>query len=154
MSASSSNALFANRSASLSLPSRGLPVRSSRLPHTDTVEPTAVSRRRPAREIDVDVFVAIVILTAVLALALTRALRARRGHRTDQQGMDPGVTLSVLPGRLAIVTLDAEPDRSAAAAHLVDQAVRDAFTLEGVDEVEVRRTDGELLERRLRPAPG
>jgi hypothetical protein len=68
--------------------------------------------------------------------------------------MDPGVTLSVLPGRLAIVTLDAEPDRSAAAAHLVDQAVRDAFTLEGVDEVEVRRTDGELLERRLRPAPG
>ena len=101
-----------------------------------------------------DVFVAIVVLTAVLALALTRALRARRGHRTDQPGMDPGVTLSVLPGRLAVVTLDAERDRSAEAAHLVEQAVRDAFTLDGVDDVEVRRTDGELLERRLRPTPG
>jgi hypothetical protein len=127
MSASSSNALFANR---------------------------LISPPASQREIDVDVLVAIVVLTAVLALALTRALRGRRGHPADQPGMDPSVTLSVLPRRRAVVTLDAEPDRSPAAADLVDQAVRDAFTLDGVDDVEVRRADGELLERRLRPEPG
>jgi hypothetical protein len=42
---------------------------------------------------------------------------------------------------------------SPAPADLVDQAVEDAFLFDGVDGVEVRRTDGELLERRLRPTP-
>ena len=100
-----------------------------------------------------DVIVAIAVLAAILALALAHALRALRGHGTDLPGKEPGVTLSVLPGRRAVVTLDAERGRSSGAAHLVDQAVRDAFTLDGVDGVEVRRADGELLERRLRPTP-
>jgi hypothetical protein len=51
------------------------------------------------------------------------------------------------------VTIDAQPERSPGAAHLVDQAVQDAFTFDGVDGVEVRRADGELLERRQRPTP-
>ena len=98
-----------------------------------------------------DVIVAIAVLAVVLAITSTRTLRGLRRHRTDQPGKEPGVTLSVLPGRRAVVTLDAERDRSSAAAHLVDQAVRDAFTLDGIGSVEVRRADGELLERRLRP---
>ena len=51
------------------------------------------------------------------------------------------------------MTVDVEPECSPGAAHLVDQAVQDAFTFDGVDGVEVRRADGELLERRLRPTP-
>ena len=100
-----------------------------------------------------DVIVFIAILAAVLGLAFTRALRGRRGPRTGQPGDEPGVTLAVLPGRRAVVTVDAEPERSPGAADLVDQAVQDAFTFDGVDGVEVRRADGELLERRLRPTP-
>jgi hypothetical protein len=105
------------------------------------------------RETDVDVIVAFAVLAVVLAITSTRTLRGLRRHRTDQRAKEPGVTLSVLPGRWAVVTLDVERDRSSAAAHLVDQAVRDAFTLDGIGSVEVRRADGELLERRLRPTP-
>jgi hypothetical protein len=49
------------------------------------------------------------------------------------------------------VTVDVNPEHSPGAAHLVDQAIKDAFTFDGVDGIEVRRADGELLERRLRP---
>ena len=100
-----------------------------------------------------DVIVPITILAAVLGLAVTRALRGLRGPRTDQPGTEPGVVLAVLPGRRAVVTVDADPERSLGAAHLVDQAVQDAFAFDGVDRVEVRGADGELLERRLRPTP-
>ena len=51
------------------------------------------------------------------------------------------------------MTVDAEPERSPGAAYLVNQAVQDAFTFDGVDRVEVRKAGGELLERRLRPIP-
>jgi hypothetical protein len=51
------------------------------------------------------------------------------------------------------VTVDEDPERSPAAAHLVDRAIKDAFTFDGVDGIEVRKADGELLERRLRPTP-
>jgi hypothetical protein len=102
----------------------------------------------------VDVIVPLAILVALLGLAATRALRRRRGPRTDQAAEEPSVTLSVLPGPRAVVTVDTEPARSPGAAHLVDQAVRDAFTFDGVDGVEVRRADGELLELRLRPTHG
>jgi hypothetical protein len=101
----------------------------------------------------VDAIVALALLAAVLALALAHALRRQRGHATDQPGQEPTVTLAVLPGRRAVVTVDADPARSPGAADLVDQAVEDAFVFDGVDGVEVRRTDGELLERRLRPTP-
>ena len=101
-----------------------------------------------------DVIVAIALLAAVLALALTHGLRGQRGHAADQPGQEPAVTLSVLPGRRAVVTVDAKGDRSAGTAHLVDHAVRHAFTLDGIDGVEVRQADGELLERRLRPTLG
>jgi hypothetical protein len=101
----------------------------------------------------VDVIVPLALLAAVLGLAFTRALRGLRGPGTDQPGNEPGVTLVVLPGRRAVVTVVAPPERSPGAAHLVDEAVRDAFTFDSVDGVEVRRADGELLERRLRPIP-
>jgi hypothetical protein len=102
----------------------------------------------------VEVIVALALLAAVLALALTHALRGQREHAADQPGEEPAVTLSVLPGRRAVVTLDAKGDRSSGTAHLVDHAARHAFTLDGIDVVEVRRADGELLERRLRPTFG
>jgi len=51
------------------------------------------------------------------------------------------------------VTVDVNPEHSPGVAHLVDQAVKDAFTFDDVDGVEVRKADGELLERRLRPTP-
>ena len=97
-----------------------------------------------------DVIVLIAILAAVLGFAFTRALRGLPGTRPDQPGNEPSVTLTVLPGRRAVVTVDVEPERSPGAAYLVDQAVHDALTFNGVDGVEVRRADGELLERRLR----
>jgi hypothetical protein len=101
----------------------------------------------------VDVIVPLAFLAAVLGFAFTRALRGPREPRSDRTGNEPAVTLAVLPGRRAVVTVDAEPERSSGAAHLVDQAVQDAFTFDGVDGVEVRGADGELLERRLRPTP-
>jgi len=102
-------------------------------------------------DVDVDVVVPIAILASALALAFTRALRGLREPRTDQSPEEPVVTLAVLPGRRAVVTVDANGDRSAGAADLVDHAVRHAFTLNGIDSVEVRQADGELLERRVRP---
>ena len=101
-----------------------------------------------------DVIVAIALLAAVLALALAHAFRGQRRHAADQPGTEPAVTLSVLPGRRAVVTVDAKGDHSSGTAHLVDHAVRHAFTLDGIDSVEVRQADGELLERRLRPTLG
>ena len=98
-----------------------------------------------------DVIIPVTVLAVVLGLAFTRALRDRRAARTDHSGDGPSVTLSVLPGRKAVVTVEADPARSPGAAHLVDQAVRDAFAFDGVDGVEVRSAHGELLERRLRP---
>ena len=102
---------------------------------------------------DVDMVVPIAILAALLALAFTRALRGLREPRTDQSGYEPGVTLAVLPGRRAVVTIDAEPERASGVADLVDEAVRDAFRFDSVDGVEVRGAGGELLEWRLRPTP-
>ena len=60
-----------------------------------------------------DVIVAIALLAAVLALALTHAFRGQRRHAADQPGQEPAVTLSVLPGRRAVVTVDAKGDRLA-----------------------------------------
>jgi len=99
----------------------------------------------------VNVLVPSAILAGVIGFTFTRALQGLRGPSPDQAGDEPGVTLAVLPGRSAVVTVDAEPQRSPGVACLVDQAVRDAFAFDGVDDVEVRRADGELLERRRRP---
>jgi hypothetical protein len=112
-----------------------------------------VTHRQPSKEIDVDVILPLAILAAILGLAFARAFRGLRG-RLAQAADEPHVTLSVLPGHRAVVTVDTESARCASAAHLVDQAVQDALTFDGVDGVEVRRTDGELLELRLRPTPG
>ena len=101
-----------------------------------------------------DVIVASALLAAVLALALTYALRRQRGHAPDQPGQESTVTLAVIPGRRAVVTVDAEGERSAGTAYLVDHAVCHAFTLDGIDVVEVRQARGEILERRLRPTLG
>ena len=102
---------------------------------------------------DVDVLVPLALLAALLSPAFTRVLRRLRESRTDQPGDEPSVTLAVLPGRRAVVTVDAEPEGASGVADLVDWAVQDAFMFDGVDRVEVRRADGELLERRLRPTP-
>jgi hypothetical protein len=102
---------------------------------------------------NVDVLVPLALLAAVLSPVFTRALRGLREPRIDQSGDEPRVTLAVLPGRRAVVTVDAEPEPASGVADLVDEAVREALTLDGVDRVEVRRADGELLERRLKPTP-
>jgi hypothetical protein len=99
----------------------------------------------------VDVIVPLALLAAVLGFAFTRALRGLQKPAADQPGNEPGVTLAVLPGRRAVVTVDAQPECSRGAAYLVEEAVRDAFMFDSVDRVEVRGAGGELLERRLRP---
>jgi hypothetical protein len=92
-----------------------------------------------------DGVVGISLLTGMVILAMTRT-RLRRA-RIDQAAQASDVLLSVLPDRTAVVTLDVKSDASSAAvAWLVDEAVRDAFDLD-VDGVEVRRSDGKLLDR-------
>ena len=58
---------------------------------------------------------------------------------------DVGVTLSVLPGRTAVVSLDQGADPA-----LLEQAVTEALTFGTVDVVEIRHRDGQLLDRRSR----
>ena len=98
-----------------------------------------------------NVLVPLAILASLLGFTFIRAVQGLRETSRDHPGDEAGVTLAVLPGGSAVVTVDAEPQRSPAVAHLVDQAIHDAFTFDGVDGVEVRRAGGELLERRLRP---
>jgi hypothetical protein len=103
----------------------------------------------------VNVLVAILLLLVAAVLAISRSSRSLHRRRTSQPRHEPSVTLSVLPGGRAVVTLDAEGDESATAlAHLVDPAVGDAFALASVETVEVRRRDGTLVDRRSRPALG
>jgi hypothetical protein len=87
---------------------------------------------------------------------MIRVRSRRREKLIDQAPQAPGVLLSVLPDRTAVVTVAVKADASsdAAVARLVDQAVRDAFALGGVDDVEVRRSDGQLLDRPRRPVAG
>lgn len=101
-----------------------------------------------------DSIVPITILATLLGFAFARALRSVRVASTDQPGSEPGVTLAVFPGRTAVVTVDAEAERSPGAADLVDQAIHDAFAFDGVDRVEVRSADGELIECRPRRTVG
>jgi len=93
--------------------------------------------------------VGIALLTGMVILAMTR-IRLRPAN-IDQAPQASSVLLSVRPDRTAVVTLNVKSDPSSAAvAWLVDEAVRDAFDL-GVDGVEVRRSDGKLLDRPRRP---
>lgn len=93
----------------------------------------------------------VVIGLAAAAVAVVRLVSVRRLETGRPLPPEMSVTLSVLPSRTAVVMLDAGPDAPASAvAGLVDQAVRDAFVLDAVDVVEVRRRDGELVERRSR----
>src|SRR5690348_10322939 len=92
------------------------------------------------KDIDMDVIVAIALLTAMVILAMTRARRRYRANRIDQAPPAPSVLLSVLPDRTALVTVDVRSDASSpAVAELVDAAVRHAFGLASVENVEVRR---------------
>jgi hypothetical protein len=96
-----------------------------------------------------NVIVAIALLTAMGIVAITRARHRHRhrANRIDQASPAPSVLLSVLPDRTALVTLDVKSDASSpAVAELVDEAVRHAFALASVDNVEVRRSDGALLD--------
>jgi len=93
----------------------------------------------------------VVIGLAAAAVAVVRFVSGRRLDPGRPLPPEMSVTLSVLPSRTAVVMLDAAPDApSTAVAGLVDQAVRDAFVLDVVDVVEVRRRNGELVERRSR----
>jgi hypothetical protein len=78
--------------------------------------------------------------------------RHRRNLIDQAASAPPGVLLSILPDKTAVVKLALESDASSATvALLVDEAVRDAFALGGVEDVEVRRSDGQLLGRARRP---
>ncbi len=93
----------------------------------------------------------VVIGLAAAAVAVVRLVSGRRLQAGAGRPPEMSVTLSVLPSRTAVVMLDAGPEaQTTAVAGLVDQAVRDAFVLDAVDVVEVRRRNGELLERRSR----
>lgn len=99
---------------------------------------------------------AIVVVPLLAAVVTVTMIRARRHHSDliGQEPQPPGVLLSVLPGRTALVTLDVNSDASSAAVtQLLDEAVQHAFALASVDEVVVRRSDGELLDRLRRPEP-
>jgi hypothetical protein len=99
------------------------------------------------------VIVVVALLVAVLIVTIIRVRRHQR-NLIDQGPRAPGVLLSVLPDRTALVTLDVKSDASSpTVAPLVDEAVQHAFALASVDEVEVRRSDGELLCRLSRPEP-
>ena len=88
---------------------------------------------------------------AVVAFVLIRAVRSRRPETDAPPPAEMSVTLSVLPTRTAVVVLDVETEApSAALTRLVEHAIRDAFVFDAVDAVEVRRRNGELLERRRR----
>jgi hypothetical protein len=61
------------------------------------------------------------------------------------------VTLSVLPGGTAVVTLELGADASSASiAPLVEHVVDEALAFETVDIVEIRSRDGQLIDRRRR----
>lgn len=99
------------------------------------------------------VIVVVSLLAAILTLTMVRA-RRHQSNLIDQEPQALGVLLSVLPGRTALVTLDVESDASSVAVtQLLDEAVQHAFALASVDEVVVRRSDGELLDRLCRPEP-
>jgi hypothetical protein len=94
---------------------------------------------------------AVAVAGAAGAFAGGRAVRRRRRAAPVPPAPGMSVTLSVLPTRTAIVVLDVGADaRSAAVSRLVEHAVRDAFVFDAVEVVEVRRRDGELVERRRR----
>jgi hypothetical protein len=93
--------------------------------------------------------VVIALPLTALAFILVGAAQARRVVPDAPPAMS--VTLSVLPTRTAVVVLDVETAApSADLAGLVEHAVRDAFRFHAVNAVEVRRRNGEVLERRLR----
>jgi len=95
----------------------------------------------------------LVLVTGLaVVLVVARLLSARRcADRKDHSPEEIVVTLSVLPTRTAVVMVGADADPSSAAvAPLVEHAAREALSFATVDVVEVRRRDGQLLERRRR----
>jgi hypothetical protein len=97
-----------------------------------------------------DLLMLIAIPSVMAALVVAAGVRRRRAAH-QQSVKEVAVTLSVVSRRTAVVVLDMGSDAaSAASANLVEHAVRDAFGFHAVDVVEVRRHDGELLDRRHR----
>lgn len=97
-------------------------------------------------------FVALVAVVAVAAFMTVRIMQRRRPGSGRPVRSDTQVTLSVLPSRTAVVMLERGVDApSAALNRLVEHAVREAFVFRSVDIVEVRKPDGQLLDRRRRP---
>lgn len=94
----------------------------------------------------------VVFAVPAAAVTLIAACVLRRGFKPEaHRPWDVGVTLSVLPPRTAVVMLDIGADpASPEVAPLVEHAVREAFMFEAVDVVEVRGSDGQLLDRRCR----
>jgi hypothetical protein len=86
-----------------------------------------------------------------VALVVARLVALRRSTSEVHLAVAVGVTLSVLPSRTAVVTLEPGADAySAPVASLVEHAVNEAFAIETVNAVEVRSSDGQLLDRRCR----
>jgi len=91
------------------------------------------------------------LAAVVLVAEGVRCGRAARRQRAEAEAV--AVRLSVVAAGTAVVVLDGgRHAASGAGARLVERAVRDAFVLEAVDVVEVRRPDGALLDRRHRPS--
>jgi len=91
------------------------------------------------------------IWTVAVALIVARFVDARGTNSDVHLPSDVGVTLSVLPNRTAVVTLELGTDACAASvAPLVELAVKEALAFTTVDVVEVRYRDGQLIDRRSR----
>ena len=92
-----------------------------------------------------------IALSASMAIVAMTGARRHRANRVDEAQPAPSVVLSVRPDRTAVVTLGVNSDASSAAvAQLVDAAVRHALTLANVDHIEIRRSNGNLVDRRRR----
>ena len=97
------------------------------------------------------VWLVVLAVVSGVALIVASVLRGRGFKPGTHRHRDVGVTLSVLPSRMAVVMLDLGADpASAEVGPLVEHAVREAFAFKAVAVVEVRGRDGQLLDRRRR----
>ena len=97
------------------------------------------------------VWLVVLAVASGVALIVASVLRGRGFNSGTDRPRHVGVTLSVLPSRTAVVMLDLGADSaSGEVGPLVEHAVREAFTFKAVNVVEVRDSDGQLLDRRRR----
>jgi len=89
--------------------------------------------------------IVLAIWTVAVALVVIRVVDARRTTTGAHLPSEVGVTLSVLPGGTAVITVELGAD-----APLVEHAVNEALAYDSIDIVEIRSPDGQLIDRRGR----